>query len=581
MPLPPFLRTTLWLLVAAIVTLPSATAQQGPIRLFPQAEPRAPPEPWADPEQVPPVQPSSPEAPDEFVVEGLAPPEADAIGLAGPDGGFDRVFWRGSDPEAIAALLSDLPVITRVPPLRRLTRKLLVTGSPVYVDGASGRLLAIRVSRLLAMGDLDAAKRLADQLPPTATDPELARTAAETALLLGDADTACRLSDAVGLTTATAFWSQVGVYCRLATGDRDGARLGLDLMRDAGQSGDVAFFELVTAIADQAPPPPLEKLLAPEPIHVALLALANWPLPPEVLATASPPVLAAAVRQPALAGTQLLSITERAFLAGAASAEQVTGVYVEQADGGLAADPKIADVWDAQARAAAYVAVREQTDSLKRGDLLDATWRAAAGAERFLIAEVFAQPMTTLPMDRALTDAAPSFARALLAADLPEWADRWLSLLETDASRNTRSGRAVQELAPLIALAAPEGRAATPGIDAAIEVMLPAAMIDHAPTLRLFALLDGMGVPAVADAQRSVLASRDGTPANALLRDLERAAADGRVGDTVLLAAYLLDGRPEAADPQTLAACLRALRQVGLDRDARALAVATALLDGF
>jgi hypothetical protein len=579
--LPPLLPTALWLVVAVTATAPSAIAQQGPIQLFPRTEPRAPPEPWVAPAPVAPVQPLSPEAPDDFVVEGLAPPEADAIGLTGPDGGFDRTFWRGSNPAAIAALLSDLPVVTRIPALRRLTRKLLVTGSPVAGEGASGQMLASRMSRLLAMGDLDAARRLADQLPATATDSELTRDAAEIALLQGDADSACRLSDAVALTTTAAYWSKVGVYCRLATADRDGARLGLDLMRDAGQDTDAAFFELATALADQTVAPPLHGLLAPEPIHVALLALANWPLPSEALAEASPPVLAAAVRRPALAGTQLLPVAERAFLVGAAAADQVAAVYVEEADDGAGADPKIADAWDAEARAAVYLAVREETDPSRRADLLDTTWQAAAGAERFLIGKVFAQPLTTLPVDRDLAGEAPSIARALLAADLPEWAARWRSLLEAEASQDTRSARAVRGLAPLFVLANPEGRASVPGIDAAIEVLLPAAMVDHGPTVRLFALLDGIGVPIDIDPLATHRESQASVEANALLWDLERAAADGRVGDTVLVALHLLDGRPEAADPETLTACLRALRQVGLDRDARAIAVATALIDGF
>ncbi|MGH6904268.1 MAG: hypothetical protein ACREIR_16170, partial [Geminicoccaceae bacterium] len=61
---------------------------------------------------------------------------------------------------------------------------------------------------------------------------------------------------------------------------------------------------------------------------------------------------------------------------------------------------------------------------------------------------------------------------------------------------------------------------------------------------------------------------------------LERAAADRRVGETILYALTMLDGRPQAVHPEALVACLRALRRVGLDRDARAIAVATALIDG-
>ena len=45
-----------------------------------------------------------------------------------------------------------------------------------------------------------------------------------------------------------------------------------------------------------------------------------------------------------------------------------------------------------------------------------------------------------------------------------------------------------------------------------------------------------------------------------------------------LYALHLLDGRPEEIHPEALLAALRALSRVGLDRDARAIAVATALI---
>ena len=82
----------------------------------------------------------------------------------------------------------------------------------------------------------------------------------------------------------------------------------------------------------EAGPPPLQSLGQPSAIHVALLALAEWPLPPEALAGASPPILAAVARAPALAGAERLPATEQAFLVGAASADQVAARYAELAD---------------------------------------------------------------------------------------------------------------------------------------------------------------------------------------------------------------------------------------------------------
>jgi hypothetical protein len=581
---------------ATMVMAPPGIAQQGPIRLFPERD--APPgtEAAPQPERPRPAAPSgqriapraertAPSEPrGEFVVEGLAAPELDAIGLSGPtEGGFDRPLWQGSDPALVSQLLVDLPVVTLVPPLRELTRRLLVTGSPAGGHDP-GRMLALRIERLVAMGDLDAAKAVVDRLPPSATDSVLARRSAEVALLLGEDQTACRLADGLGPTSGAEFWAEIAVYCRLAEGDRSGARLGLDLMREAGHDADGAFFALASAMVDQSGPPPLADLAEPAPIHLALLALAEWPLPPAALASGAPPVLAAVARQPALAGAQQLAAIEQAFLVGASSADRVAAGYAEQAAGSGADDvPSPQSRWDAGKRAIAYAAVREASDPAARALLLDTTWQAARGARRFLIAEVLAEPFIELPAERQLAGVAPSLARALLAAERPIPAVGWLSLLTAEAGSDTRAQRAVAGLVPLFVLAGVGGSDAVPRIDgAAIEAWQRASTADQALAERLLASLEGVGAPVATGAWRDLLAGhyhrQQAAPATVLWRGLEQAAAERRVGETVLWVLRMLNGQPEAVHPEVLVACLRALSRVGLGRDARAIALATALI---
>jgi hypothetical protein len=589
------LGMTLSVASATMVTAPPGIAQQGPIRLFPERGP--PPRQAPAPEQEPPrlpgpveqraprAEPGPPSEPaGEVAVERLAAPELDAIGLSGPtEGGFDRPLWQGSDPELVSQLLSDLPVVTLVPPLRALARRLLVTGSPVR-GREPGDLLALRIERLTAMGDLDGAKALLDRLPPLATDSALARRAAEVALLLDDDHSACRLADSVGPTSEAEFWAKIAVYCRLVEDDRSGARLGLDLMREAGQTGDGAFFTLASAMIDQTGPPPLGELGEPAPVHLALLALAQWPLPQDALARAAPPVLAAAAREPALAGAQRVTAIEQAFLVGATPADRVAASYAEQ-DAAAGADllPGAPSDWDAATRASAYVAVRAKNDPVARGELLNATWQAAHGAERFLIADVFAAPFVELPVERQQAGVAPSVARALLATGRPVPAVGWLSLLTAEAGQSTRAQREAAALMPLFALAGVGGSDAVPRIDgAALAAWRLATTADQALAERLFALLEGVGAPVEAGAWRTLLAGhgqrQQPAPAAVLWRGLELAATERRVGDTVLFVLQMLNGQPEAVHPEVLVACLRALSRVGLDRDARAIAVATALI---
>jgi hypothetical protein len=443
-------------------------------------------------------------------------------------------------------------------------------------------MLAMRIERLVAMGDLDAAKALVDHLPPPATDSQLARRAAAVALLLGDDQTACRLADSLGPTSGAEFWAKTAIFCRLAEDDASGARLGLDLMREAGQTTDDAFFALATAIADGSEPPPLQTLAEPSAIHLALMALAEWPLPERVLGDAAPPVLAAVAREPALAGARPLATLEQAFLVGATSADRVAASYAE-------ADPAASDPlsnpqngWDAEMRAAAFGAILNEDDPVVRGELLDTTWRASRGAERFLSADVLAEPFLELPVERQLASIAPSTARALLAAERPVPAVSWLSLLTAELGPDARSQPAVAGLVPLFALAGVGGSDAVPRIDATAIQGWQQAMTADAPTTEtLFALLEGVGAPVEPGLWRDLLPGdaqrQTPAPAVVLWRGLERAVAERQVGETVLYALHMLNGRPQA-HPEALVACLRALSRVGLDRDARAIAVATALI---
>ena len=555
---------------------PPADAQEGPIRLFPQE--LAPTVPPVDrPAGTPPVDaPGTP--PRGFQVEGLAPPEVDSIGLAGS---FEPTLWADGDPRLILSLVSQLPVAIRNPALQALTRRVLVTGAAL--DGATegGRMLSARVERLLAMGDLDSAKRLLDQLPPSIGDPGLARLAAEVALLAGDAAPACQRAADLAPASGVAFWNETLIYCRLAGGDTDGARLGLDLLREAGSGADAAFVELATMLADGAAAGAPPALPEPAAIHVALLRLAGQPFPEPALAQAPPALLTAIARDPVLAGERQLEIAERAFAAGGLAPADLAALYAERAPQGDALE-RVRTDWGPAARALALRAAGDQQSPQEQAALLDATWRATSGDERALVAAALAPQLTELAPERALLAVAPGAARALLAAGRPLPAARWFSLLSAESGRDSAAGRELAALMPLFALAGIGDSDAVPRFDQRAVGAWRAARPDaDAKAERLFALLDGVGSP-VPDAAwwqqlEAPLERPASVPVSALWRSLERAAAERRLGETVLFALHMLNGAPAAAHPEVLTTALQALRAVGLDREARAIAVATAL----
>ena len=153
---------------------------------------------------------------------------------------------------------------------------------------------------------------------------------------------------------------------------------------------------------------------------------------------------------------------------------------------------------------------------------------------------------------------------------------------------DTRLQQRGRDLAPLFALAGIGGSDAVPQLDAAaIDGLAAAAAADAAsPAERLFALLDGRRGRRSRPGLGAICCRR--TPSARSPRRRARcgvawsaprpSAASARPSCT---RCTMLDGRPQAGHPEALVACLRALRRVGLDRDARAIAVATALIDGL
>jgi hypothetical protein len=310
-------------------------------------------------------------------------------------------------------------------------------------------------------------------------------------------------------------------------------------------------------------------------------------VPAVALESASPAALAAAARDPELGGEDRLELAERGFQLGALPASEVADLYAQQPEaGGAEALEQVRNEWGPAARAAAWHALQAQQEMTARAELLDALWRAARGAERFLVGEVFAEWYQTLPVDSALLWAAPSSARALLAADRPVPAARWFSLLDGEAPRSTEARREAAALAPLFALAGFGGSSAVPKMDARAIAAWRLAVPDageHAE--RLFALLDGLaaGLPASAwhDLLRAPFQRQGPVPATAVWRGLHAVSAEQRRGETALLALHLLDGAPGEAFPEAVVESLRALRATGLEREARGIAVATAIAEGL
>lgn len=539
------------LVLAAGIVLASGLLAPAGLAQVPASPASAAPRPLGAPLPLgPPQRAAAPEPGTAISAEPLAPPSPDAAGLLAPTaGGLPEPVWEGTRRAVVERLLPALPGRNPSPTLRMLERRLLLTSAePPRGDGPS--LVALRVAALGAMGATGDAAALAEAAS-LAGDQRTARLRVRAHLLAGSYHAVCdgvpALSDADAL--------RLTAVCQALDGQVDAALLTAGLLREAGD-GDPALVRLLEAVGTgaAAPDPGLAEI---DPEHLALLRIAKLPVPAEAF-TGELDVLAALAAEPLADPAARLDAAERAATLGlldpvrlaaayeAASADTVRGALFAR----LAAGTSPGDGASLVAEATAGMPVPTLAGPV------GALWADALGPV-LVAAEV--RPA-----------AAGQVARLLLAQDRGAEAEPWL------ASLDAADAAALGPASVAVGI-----RTADAGLDAWLD---RATSGDGAARHRAAGVLAVLRAGGAAIPDRAWLALLD--PARvprevaspALLQWLRDAALTGAIGETVLVALVLMgEDAPADAAPATVAAVVEALRAVGLDEEARRIAVEAVL----
>lgn len=594
--LPPTLG--LWALVAALAAVsPPALGQDNavePVPLVPRGTLEPPgPEPAPATQGVPVAIPKAHiQGIEVNPLDEIAP---DSIGTLGPDkGGFGTDMWHGTDRRIVERLLHRLPQDMRSPAMRDLARRLLLSiasppaESSLLESSERSSLLALRIERLARLGEIPALNGLLTAVPSRQNDEPMDRARVDGLLLAHEFDEACRVVRN-GLTSyhESAYWQKALIFCQLAAGEVDKGMLGLDLLREQGATDDPVFFGLAsTFVGAEFEPTPDAEL---SPLHFALFELSGRPLPPGSIAHATPGLLFA------IATAESMGLDQRARAAEAGCARgQLDGAVLAQIYNAFSfseeqlGDPlSVVDSLDGtRARALLYQAARKETLPATRAEILrfaleraehDGTYLAIVPTLSPLLSEVEAQP--------ELSWFATAAGRALYAAGRYEQASTWLMLGRQEAILNPQASSAVAALWPYSRLAG-GASLTTEGTLTAWRAMREGTGNEVPGTTQslLRAFFQALGER---DPLPWSLIAADGEPMEAplpnaaLLYALEEASEARRVGETVLLSLIVLDeGGPAEAHTLALGAVLTALNRIGLEQEARALAIEAALAHG-
>ena len=588
------------LIAGTAVAAEMRVAQEGPVRLMPRRDLSTP---------IPPVQDQQPAVPSgaeqpatDIQVKDLGTVDPEAVGtLDLANGGFPSDMWLGTPRTTIRRLIGSIPPGIRSPVMRSLAERLLLTAAALPpADAAaqpgdtrsSASMLALRAGRLQAMGMVEQARALIQASPLRASDPELARLLVENRLLASDFGGACEEAKRSVQGAVTPFWQRVTIFCQLLAGDSAAAQLGTNVLAETPGFDDPAFLALVDALA-QKRPVEIVSLPSPDALHLAMLRVANVPVPEDALDNAPPDVLRAIGISPNTELNLRLAAAERAAQVGAIKVDRLAKIYlgIEFHENELSTALSTAsDSWTPRGRALLYRAANRQTVPTAKAAVLQKAFELGrADGQLLLLVRLYNGMLRELPVSADLAWFAGEAATGLLAMGERTAAQPWLSLLRERRLRDRDARAARDRLWSLAVLAADPRYAVTDGeAFKAWLAVLREQQPEEAFRMAGFALLlmQSIGLQVPEDYWQAVLQPPRRTevrvPPAAFTPALENAVRSARLGETVLLSILMVgaDGTRDA-DPVLLRDVIAALRSVGLEAEGQALALEAALTNGL
>ena len=540
-------------------------------------------------------------------VNPLAEIAPDSIGTLDPRaGGFGVEMWQGSDRRIVTRLLGLLPGAMSSRGMRSLARRLLtsIASPPIsqfeFGDETERSLLALRIDRLMALGEVAELNNLLALVPSRRDDEPRARTRVDGMLLAHDTAEACRLvRNGIASYHQVAYWQKAMVLCQMIGGEVDQMMLGLDLLRETG-ADDPIFFALAGAVFGAEPEIPGDATLTP--LHLAMMQAIGIEPPPGSVAGASPALLSAIAQAPNLDREQRAAAAERACAMGLLDGAGLARIYdgfsftAQELAGAIGA---IETLTGPRRHALLYQAARDQNLPASRAEILRVALDLgeAEGLYQALV-PVYLPLLLEIPVTPELTWFAVGAGRALYAAGRYEHASAWLSLGRQEALINPQASTAAASLWPYSRLAGgaaltTDGTlAAWRGLRAGMGTGRPETAggaggdgaLHRSQTL-LRAVFEALGerdplswgqIAAEGDAANHI------APNAALLYALDEASESRRIGETVLLSLIVLGAEgPGGSHAFALSAALTALGRIGLETEARALAIEAALANGI
>ncbi|WP_343565426.1 hypothetical protein [Kiloniella sp. b19] len=542
-----------------------------------------------------------------IIIQDLAPQggqllgeDLNAIGtLSQGNGGLGYDMWRQTPYVQVDHLLGALPERPVLPQAVKLSNRLLLTAAatPSQSGGAQSspaELLLKRIALLENQNRLTALQDLVDRIPQSVNSIELTRARANSALFAGDYDRFCQdhLPVLLDSDISSTIYARYQVFCQIHQGETDRALLGLDLLREIPEEADPLFMQLALKAAGLQSPVTGESAGPVEAIHLALAEKSKTALPDSLLEWVHGDLLLKVLASDAYSVEQRLIAAEKALRFGAIEPVVLQELYANLTDVKLGIDRILAgdysDDLDPSIRhAILWQEVSKQSLNAVKAELIEAAFEQAGTAEEaFLMALVYQDILASLEPTDDLIWFAGTAGRALYATGRWQEAGKWVLMAREAVLSSKDATAAVTSLWPYAQLASERvvgGYGNLNGWSVAQDGV--ADDVRRMNTVFIRALLQGVGVSE--DMPWAMLAASDGAaqglmPSAAGYFALKDAQRKLNKAEVVALALVLLGDTPsEELHPVTLGSVLEGLVEVGLEREARQLALEVAFLNSL
>lgn len=526
-----------------------------------------PPEPMLDSNRKPVSQQAAPWT----SPRGGAVERSELAPVMAPDAsGLPLELWKGLDLRTLEELLAGLDLPPRSPALHRLWRRMLLSAAtPPAGSPDPEHFIALRLEALYRSGLLADMEKLLGE--SASAGPVVQTLRARLDIGVGRREVGCQGIKALaapssGLPGRLKGETQLlAGYCAAAAGDAQATGLAADLAREEGIEAEMPLAVLAGFAAGNKPRLALPaRVLLLDYRFLELLGPVNGA---QILDKAEPALLSVLASESQADMRLRIAAAEAALKVNALAPDAMAEIYRRHPLGNAGVDPGTQSGDPLLRRALYFKAIEAARAPAQRARFVRAMMDDARPSGILL---QMAQVLAPLVADMPVTPEAGWFAEFSLEIALLSG--------QYDQARRWAEVGALHHWPALIDVADPQRRGGRPPSLAAIEDLAVHGRLSADTLHRLATVLDALDIDVPIGiweaAGRMPQPASGYLPETGVLADLAQSAKRNDAGRTILLVMRTLGpGGPEGANVLALGDSIRALKRIGLEADARQLAL--------